>query len=49
MEIQTEKVSFYKDEQGKDIYFDCGVYELSFECLRRKEIMGGTHVTIKTI
>lgn len=31
MEIKTEKVSFYKDEQGKDIYFDGGLYELRFE------------------
>lgn len=30
-QVRTEKVSFYKDEQGKDIDFDCGVYELSFE------------------
>ena len=29
--VGTEKVSFYKDEQGKDIYFDGGIYELSFE------------------
>ena len=29
-QIGIEKVSFYKDEQGKDIYFDGGIYELSF-------------------
>lgn len=29
-QIGTEKVSFYKDVQGKDIYFDGGVYELRF-------------------
>ena len=30
-QIGTEKVSFYKDDQGEDIYFDGGVYELRFE------------------
>lgn len=29
-QIGIEKVSFYKDEQGKDIYFDGGIYELNF-------------------
>jgi len=24
----TEKVSFYKDEEGNAIYFDGGIYEL---------------------
>ena len=26
--IETEKVSFYKDESGNDIVFDGGVFEL---------------------
>ena len=27
--VDTEKVSFYKDEDGKDIFFDGGIFELN--------------------
>ena len=29
-QIGEEKVSFYKDEDGNDIYFDGGLFELIF-------------------
>lgn len=31
IQVGMEKVSFYKDEQGEDIYFDGGIYELKVE------------------
>ena len=30
-QIGTEKVSFYQDENGNDIYFDGGIFELKME------------------
>ena len=30
-QIGTEKVSFYQDEKGNDIYFDGGIFELKME------------------
>ena len=27
--IETEKVSFYKDEHGNDIFFEGGIFELN--------------------
>ncbi len=30
-QIGTEKVSFYQDEDGNDIYFDGGIFELKME------------------
>ncbi|MBD5453452.1 MAG: GNAT family N-acetyltransferase [Lachnospiraceae bacterium] len=30
-QIGTEKVSFYQDEEGNDIYFDGGIFELKME------------------
>ena len=29
--VDTEKVSFYKDEDGKDIFFDGGIFKLNTE------------------
>ena len=29
--IDTEKVSFYKDDEGNDIIFDGGIFELNVE------------------
>ena len=29
--VDTEKVSFYKDEEGKDIFFDGGIFKLNTE------------------
>lgn len=29
--VDTEKVSFYKDEKGKDIFFDGGIFKLNTE------------------
>ena len=29
--VDTEKVSFYKDDEGNDIIFDGGIFELNVE------------------